>query len=252
MKLLPLIILPFLLACSNEAPPTTKEVTTVTVPTETDTALTTNKKTIKQLSINTDQIILFNTEVHEHSVNLVISEIQKLSKTNKDIYILLDSPGGSVFDGNRLISYIEGSTVKVYTVNTGMCASMCAQIFSHGAKRYAIDRSVLMFHQAAGGVSGRVKSMKHLLAFVDKEVRKLDAYVATRAGLTPEAFDRLVENDLWLAADDSLSLKLADELVQLTVQAGSGDMFDLKNELKKKNIEIKKITTTLNPLSEIY
>lgn len=252
MKVL-LTTLLLLVACTPTPHSSVKEVTEVTIPAEaSETPVSVKKKKITQLNIDPEQVILFNAEVDYNSVSLAKNQITSLSKEYKDLYLYIDSPGGSVFDGNILVSHIEGTKARIHTVCVGLCASMAAQIFSHGHKRYLVDRSVLMFHQASGGVRGNIKGMKSLLTFIDREVRKLDAYVANRAGMTPEAFDRLVENDFWVAADDALELKLADEIVHLSVELDNQQTFNIREELKKRNIQTKSLVTTTNPLTEMY
>lgn len=211
--------------------------------------------TIRNLSLDPKQVIVFNTEVTEESVNLAIKKINDLRDNKKDIYILLDSPGGSVFSGVLLISYMEASKVPVHTVNTGMCASMCAQIFSHGATRYMLNRSTLMYHLASGGVRGTMYNMKSLLKYIDITTTKLDAYIADRAGMDRDKFADLVGKDLWIDAEDALALRLGDELATVAIKTDLLPPTDIAYELKKLNITTKtpvKIDPSTNPLKDVF
>lgn len=249
-KFIPLILIPALLSCTNRPSEQEKEIVDVTVPKQVQATVELKTKKVKSITVDARHVISLNTQVTFESVSLVMQRLNELRNSEQPVYLLLDSPGGSVFDGNLLISYIEGSHLTINTVATGLCASMCAQIFSHGTTRYMVDRSILMFHQASGGISGNMKGMKNLLEFIDREVRKDDAYVAKRAGMTAEAFDTLVSNDLWLAADDAVEKHLADSLVHVTL-AQEKSLYDITAELKKRNIPIGHFTTK-NPLTEIY
>lgn len=179
-----------------------------------------DKAKVVNLTLDQEQVHFIGGEINEFSVERAITRIQEAEEAGVDLYLVLDCPGGSVFDGARLISYMEAATVNVNTIVYGLAASMCAQIHAHGDKRYMVDRATLMFHQASGGVRGNIKGMKNLLAYIDREVQKLDAYVADRAGMTRDEFDALVTNDLWIAADDAIELGLADGLATVKVKDG--------------------------------
>lgn len=204
----------------------------------------------ENLTPDPEQVILFNTEVSDGSVNMTIERIRTLEKQKKDIYLVLDSPGGSVFDGVKLIAFIEASTVKVNTVCLSLCASMAAQIFSHGDTRYMISGATLMFHQAAGGVQGPLKEMTHRLNYVTSSVTKMDAYVADRAGIDRNEFDKMVEHELWIDSDDSIDKGLADKLVVLDVKVDQPGVFSLKREMIKLNIPLAETLKGTNPLKE--
>lgn len=180
--------------------------------------LTSSKKKVLNLELDPENVITLNTEIDEYSVEDVIRRIQKNELENEDLYIILDCPGGSVFAGARLISYMESAKINVNTIVYGLAASMCAHIHAHGDKRYVLDRSTLMYHQASGGVQGTVKGMKNLLGYVDRTVQKLDAYIADRAGIPRKEFDDLVSVDLWIDGEDAVAKGLADSLVTVNVR----------------------------------
>lgn len=194
-------------------------VTTPVLPVSagTNTSNSTKKK-ILNLNLEPENVVVFNNEVDSYSVEDTIRRIQENERNGEDLYIILDCPGGSVFEGARLISYMESAKIKVNTVVYGMAASMCAHIHAHGAKRYVLDRSTLMYHQASGGVQGPVKGMKNLLGYVDRTVQKLDAYIADRAGMSRQQFDSLVSVDFWIDGEDAVNMGLADALVTVTVR----------------------------------
>lgn len=214
--------------------------------------VSTAKLSVTRLTPEPEQVLILNDEVNYATVDLIISQIVKLENDYDDLYLLLDSPGGSVFDGSRLISYIEGSKARIHTVNINSCASMCAQIFQHGKTRYSLDRATLMFHPAAGGVRGTVHEMKSLLAYVDLETRKLDAYVADRAKIPRSEFDAKVLKNVWIASDDAIKLGLVDKLAVVSVSPTNPETFNVASELKKLNKPTKSKARNRNPLSEIY
>ncbi len=225
---------------------------TTTTPVPSAQTKASDKLKVTRLAVEPEQVILLNTEVNEYSVEIIIAKIEELSNKYKNLYLVLDSPGGSVFDGSRLISYMESSKANVNTVCYGLCASMAAQIFSHGKQRLMINRSTLMYHPASGGVRGTVHEMKSLLGYIDRETQKLDAYVADRAGITRDKFADLVLQNLWIAADDAISMHLADGLVIVPVNYETEEVVVISDELIKRGITTGTTPKTTNPLKEIF
>jgi ATP-dependent Clp protease protease subunit len=171
-----------------------------------------NKSYVKAKLTSKNSVTLFD-EVNGYTVNQTIKALSNLDSSEK--YLILDSPGGSVFDGARLLSYIEENGVN--TVCVGMCASMAAHIHAHGKVRYMVDRSVLMFHNASGGVQGTLPQMISTLSFIGRFVQKLDNYVISRSKWTAEEFTAKMHRDLYIDAEDSIEAGLADKLLSIEV-----------------------------------
>lgn len=171
-------------------------------------------KTIRKIAPDKAQIIYITGEIGNGASGIAKSII-KASESSKEIYLLINSPGGSVIDGAGIISAIEASTVPVNTVCVQLCASMAAIIHQYGTKRLMTDRSILMFHNASAGVMGAVPQMKTRLNFLDRYTQKMDAYIAKRAGLNLDQFNTLFVNEFWIDAEDSLDLKFNDEIVSI-------------------------------------
>lgn len=175
------------------------------------------KKTskIKRLTLYPGKVATLLGEVNYASVESTKGQLMVLENTADEIYLLIDSPGGSVFDGSQILTVIDNSKVPVHTVCIGTCASMAAMIFSHGKTRLMVDRAILMYHGAAGGVSGDVKKMLSLLSFIDNFIKKQNTYTAGRAGMSVEELERIEDRELWLDGEDAVAMKLADGLVSL-------------------------------------
>jgi ATP-dependent Clp protease, protease subunit len=187
-----------------------------------------SNKSIKYLELLTDQVILLVGEVGSDTTN-VASEITKKAKNGKPLYLLIDSPGGSVMDGALIISAMEAVKVPVNTVCMQLCASMAAVIHQYGTKRMMFDRSVLMFHDAAGGVQGYLPHMKAQLAMIDRYVLKADVYIANRSHIQLDDFTNMQSQNIWIDGEDSLG-KFNDELVYVDVIA-DGKTMDMKSLL---------------------
>lgn len=174
------------------------------------------KKNFTHLSVDPNRTVLLVDEVNEATVMPVINAILALQDQSSDpITLLINSPGGSVLDGNSLLTVMENSKVKVNTVCLQMCASMAFVIFEYGSTRYTLDRAILMAHQASGGAQGKVEGMLNMLTTIKRLVDKTDAYIANRSGIPYAQWKTEVASDLWIDGQDAVARNLADKLVVL-------------------------------------
>lgn len=199
-----------------------------------------NTKTIPVLTLDLNRTIFFNVPVSLESVEATIGIIHKLNAiSNAPIFLLLYSPGGAVFHANRLINFIEASKAPVYTIVYGLCASMCFHIHQHGKQRYSLPSGTLMAHQLSGGVEGQLGQMKSLLAFINLESARLDAYIADRAGIPREQYQTMIQNELWLSGEEAIKLHFVDKLVSISLNAEQVLALSPGNAQEKKTIGIK-------------
>ena len=173
-------------------------------------------KSIKQLELTSANTILLVGEIGAEQ-SLLGQEINMKAQSGKPLYLLINSPGGSVLDGNMIVSAIQASSVPIYTICFQMCASMASAIFEAGVKRYMVDRSILMFHEASGGVQGQFNQMKSRLNIFDKLVYKMDKDIAARVGIPLDQFLAKLPNELWLDAEDAVQQHYADGLVNVNL-----------------------------------
>lgn len=196
-----------------------------------------DKKALSRLKVKSDRVVnivgTVGYEVNESTVNNIFEK----GKSKDPLVLLINSPGGSVMLGNQILSAMEAAKGPVYTVCLDLCASMAAIIHQHGDKRYALDRSTLMFHNAAGGMNGDdVYRVQSRLNYILRILEKTDRKIAKRAGMTYEAFRALNEHELWLDAEDAYSLKFADALVALEIDGSLQVIEPLPAEQKRKNV----------------
>ena len=147
--------------------------------------------------------------------NHIAELIKAASKDKKPIYLLIDSPGGSVISGGAIVSAIEASTVPVYTVCLQICASMAAMIHQYGTKRYMVDRSILMFHNASGGFQGSLPQVASLFNTMNRFVNKMFLHAARRSNQSLKDFIVKIEHELWIDAEDSLAQQYSDETISI-------------------------------------
>jgi len=162
-------------------------------------------------------IILVYGPIMENG-NEIASLIKSAGKQKKPIYLLIDSPGGSVVSGGAIVSAIEASPVPVYTVCLQVCASMAAMLHQYGTQRYMVDRSILMFHNASGGFEGSFPQIASLFKTLNRFVNKMFRNVAKRSGQETGTFLAKIQNDLWIDAEDALEQHYNDETVNIVYE----------------------------------
>lgn len=187
-------------------------------------------KQVKDVQVDLTRIIEVYGEIGKNAVGAAI-EIGKLnSQSSAPIFLLLDSPGGGVLSGARLISAMQASKAPVYTVCMNMCASMAFMIHQFGVKRYALDRAILMSHPASVGSQGDVDRIASFIGTIKRYTNKLEAEVAKRMKLDFTAYKQKIQNEYWVDAEDALKDNVVDQLINISVDASSmssgiSDMF---------------------------
>lgn len=171
-------------------------------------------KDVRLLKLNPNRTIIINEVISIFSERIA-DQILEMGDSPEPIVLVIDSPGGNVFSGEKIISAMESVTSEIYTVCDGLCASMAAIIHQYGTKRFATDRSVLMFHDAAGGLRGRLSEMESMLKMVKRKIEKANHYIANRSKVPYEELVRLESSNYWIDSEDALERGFVDSLVRL-------------------------------------
>jgi ATP-dependent Clp protease protease subunit len=175
------------------------------------------RKVVKQNVDKSRTLYLFG-EVGFVNTQFLIAQLQVLNaKSSSPIYLLIDSPGGSVLDGGQLVSAMEVSKAPIYTVCTRICASMAAVIHSYGTKRLATDRSILMYHPASGGAQGQVPNMLSQINAINNYLDRMVSHIVSRSKLSRADFDKKVAYEIWDEAEVATKEGFNDTIVSLDV-----------------------------------
>jgi len=205
---------------------------------------------IKKLNLDPTQIVFLNVGIERASVDYTIKALDLAASVNDHVYLVLDSPGGSVVDGAKLINYVKYSDVTIDTVCDGMCASMAFHIHQVGKKRLMTNKSILMAHPASSGMQGTLEQMGNLLRTLTLYVDRLDFDVAKRVGIPFDKFKERVATEMWIESQDALSENFCDGIVFLPNSSNFGENLSIKEQLKKDGITVKTVGPRTNGFSE--
>jgi ATP-dependent Clp protease protease subunit len=165
-----------------------------------------------------ERIIFLGEDVNSHTANLVVAQLLFLQSEDpkKDIYLYINSPGGSVYDGMAIYDTMQHIKCDVQTVGIGLQASMGAFLLSSGTKgkRSVLPHSKVMIHQPSSGTRGKVSDMeidlKESLA-----VRKLlNEILAKNTGQKLSQIEKDVDRDYWMTAEEAVAYGIADKVIQ--------------------------------------
>lgn len=141
-----------------------------------------------------------------------------LSKSDV-IYLVIDSPGGSIAAGNRFIDFANSLPQKIKPICL-FCASMGYIMFQSFDERLVYASSELMSHRASlGGVQGQIPG--EFITRVNNVMdilNRINSRVSARLGMSKEAYERLIYNELWLEGEAAVKMKHADKVVKITCE----------------------------------
>lgn len=187
---------------------------------------------VHRLQLNPKRVLTVVGPVDSSIKRLIIQSNLLDQEETSPIYMLIDSPGGSVLDGSALISAMKTLKSPVYTICVGMCASMAAMIHQEGTKRLMTESSVLMFHPASGTSSGTLDLMQNELTLFKSIVYRMESRVSRRWKMDVDEYKQRTQSGLWLTSWDALDRGVADDIVYLNVDV---------RELSKLNLEDSRI-----------
>lgn len=199
-------------------------------------------KKIRTLEIDLSRTINLEGPISFNAIDASIRLAIMNQESSKPITILLNSPGGSVIAGARLISAMQASKAKVNTVCLSMCASMAFMIHQYGSERLALDRAILMSHPASVGYSGDVDRIMSFIGTIQRYTNKLEAEVSKRIGISFDEYKKKSSVEYWVDSEDALRDNVVDGLVNLTTQDSLAELAKFNTNTTTKT-EAKAILT---------
>tara|TARA_Y100001951_G_scaffold98368_1_gene99096 strand:+ start:459 stop:1082 length:624 start_codon:yes stop_codon:yes gene_type:complete len=164
-----------------------------------------------------ERVIFLTGQVEDHMANLIVAQLLFLESENpeKDIYIYINSPGGSVTAGLSIYDTMRYIKPDIATVCVGQAASMGAFLLSGGTKgkRYCLPNARVMIHQPLGGFQGQATDFEIHAREILGIKEKLNRLMADHTGKTYEEIVNDTERDRFLSAQQALDYGLIDTIL---------------------------------------
>lgn len=164
-----------------------------------------------------DRIVFISGEITDAVADLVVAQLIFLvaEDPEKDIFLYINSPGGSVTAGMAIYDTMQYVQCDVVTICIGMAASMGAFLLAAGTKgkRKALPNSEIMIHQPSGGARGQATDVAIHAEHIIATKNKLNAILAERTGQPVEKVAADTERDNFMTAEEALKYGIIDEII---------------------------------------
>lgn len=165
-----------------------------------------------------DRIIMLNGEVNDASASLIVAQLLFLESEDpdKDIYLYINSPGGSITSGMAIYDTMNYIKPDVATICMGMAASMGSFLLSSGAKgkRYALPNAEIMVHQPLGGFQGQATDFDIHARRILKIKENLNKILSKNTGKPLDEIKKDVERDNFMEAKEACEYGLVDKVIE--------------------------------------
>lgn len=165
-----------------------------------------------------DRIIFLGDQVNDHTASLIVAQLLHLESEDpdKDIFLYINSPGGSITAGMAIYDTMQYVKPDVSTICIGMAASMGAFLLAAGAKgkRFALPNSEIMIHQPLGGTQGQATDIKIHAERIIKMRETLNKILSERTGQPLERIEKDTERDYFMGADEAKTYGIVDEVIE--------------------------------------
>mgnify|MGYP001078074263 FL=1 len=165
-----------------------------------------------------DRIIMLGSAIDDNVANSIVSQLLFLQAqdSEKDIYLYINSPGGSVTAGFAIYDTIQHIKPDVQTICIGMAASMGSFLLAAGAKgkRFALPNAEVMIHHPLGGAQGQATEIEIAANHILKTREKLNRILAERTGQSIEQIQKDTDRDNFLTAEEAKAYGLIDEVME--------------------------------------
>lgn len=163
-----------------------------------------------------DRIIFLSGEIDDEVANVVVGELLFLnSQSHDDIYLYINSPGGSITSGMAIYDTMNFIESDVSTICVGMCASMAAFLLSSGVKgkRICLKNGEVMIHQPLGGAKGQATEIEIAATRIVKLKNKLNSILANNTNQDIEKIKMDTERDHFMDAEEALNYGIVDKVL---------------------------------------
>lgn len=165
-----------------------------------------------------DRIIMLSGQVTDDLANTIIAQLLFLDAqdSEKDIYLYINSPGGSVTAGLAIFDTMNFVKADVQTIVMGMAASMASILATAGAKgkRFALPNSEIMIHQPLGGAQGQSTEIQIAAEHILKTRKLINQILADHTGQSIKKINADTDRDNFMTAQEAVDYGLIDGIME--------------------------------------
>ncbi|WP_424465773.1 ATP-dependent Clp protease proteolytic subunit [Pseudoclavibacter helvolus] len=188
-----------------------------------------------------DRIIWLGSEVRDENANEICAKILLLAAEDpeRDIYLYINSPGGSITAGMAIFDTMEFVPNDIVTVGIGMAASMGQLLLTAGApgKRYITPNARVLLHQPHGGFGGTASDIQTQAQLILDMKARLASITAQRTGKSLEQINEDGDRDRWFNADEALAYGFVDHIRSSATEVTGGGGTKRDAESKSESAE---------------
>ncbi len=163
-----------------------------------------------------DRVIFLGGHIDDDMANVIIAQILFLESEDpdKDIYLYINSPGGSVTAGLAIYDTMQYVKPDISTICIGQAASMAAVLLCAGTKgkRLSLPNSRILIHQPMGGVQGQATDIEIHAREIVKIRNLLNGIIAKHTGMDISRVEKDTERDYFMSAEEALSYRIIDSI----------------------------------------
>ncbi|MFO8069265.1 MAG: ATP-dependent Clp endopeptidase proteolytic subunit ClpP [Alkalibacterium sp.] len=167
-----------------------------------------------------DRIIMMGGPIDDQVSNSVIAQLLFLDAQDpeKDIYLYINSPGGSVTAGLAIFDTMNFIKADVQTIAIGLAASMGSFLLTAGTKgkRFALPNAEIMIHQPLGGAQGQATEIEIAARHILKTRDRLNRILVERTGQSMDIIERDTDRDFFMTAQEAKAYGIVDEIMDTT------------------------------------
>lgn len=170
-----------------------------------------------KILLTEDNSIVFNQQVSAEYASKKTLEIMRKAIKTSPLYLVLDTPGGSVTAGLAFVDTIKALGVPVHTI-TIFAASMGYQFVQELGTRYITNSGTLMSHRGAvGGISGQVPGeLNSRIKHIESILSGMSARASARVSMSKKDYDAAIVNELWVSGEEAVANKHADAIADVS------------------------------------
>lgn len=177
-----------------------------------------------------DRIVFLGSPINDDVANVIIAQLLFLQADNpeKDIYIYINSPGGSVYAGLAIYDTMQFLTCPVNTYCMGIAASMGSFLLAAGTKgkRYALPNSRIMLHQPSGGMQGTAADIEIQAKEILYLRERLNGIYSANTGQPVERINEDLDRDRFMSPDEAQEYGLIDHVI-----TKRGEVVDVRHDV---------------------